>query len=137
MPTWQCIPKIKFDRAASCNSLTMVWYRGSSVMGWSCHFEKGCVPAPPTIKPCLSAKSTMTDLKDLISVSASLTFLQILVPTSTTDWCISALTCSFNIVLAPSTILDKWDRKSLVFGSIIWYSSSTPSVKTGNFFILN
>lgn len=52
-----------------------------------------------------------SELEDFIpeeatSFLASATFWQIFVPTSTTDWCISALTCSFSVIFPPSTILD-------------------------------
>ena len=69
----------------------------------------------------------------LTSALASLMFLQTPVPTSTTDWCISALTRSWRIIL-PFARISAWmcERRSRVTGSIVWYSSSIPMVKVGD-----
>ena len=58
-------------------------------------------------------------------------FLQMPVPISMTDWCISGLTRSFRSSLPSSRISWTWERSSRVSGSMIWNSSSTPSVKAG------
>ena len=59
--------------------------------------------------------------------------LQTEVPTSTTDWCISALTRSCKSSL-PFSIISAWmwERRSRVTGSTVWYSSSIPMVKVGS-----
>src|SRR2546428_1196948 len=59
-------------------------------------------------------------------------FLQTPVPTSTTDWCISALMRS-SITRRPCVRISVWtcDRRSYVDGSIVWYSSSIPIVRLG------
>ena len=59
--------------------------------------------------------------------------LQTEVPTSTTDWCISALTRSCSSSL-PFSIISAWicERRSRVTGSTVWYSSSMPMVKVGS-----
>src|SRR5437868_10586969 len=66
------------------------------------------------------------------SFLASLMLAQTRVPTSTTDWCISALTRSCNRSL-PFSIISAWicERRSRVTGSTVWYSSSIPMVKVG------
>src|ERR1700761_7227392 len=58
--------------------------------------------------------------------------LQMRVPTSMTDWCISALTRSSRRSLPLASIsVAMCERRSRVSGSTIWYSSSMPSVKDG------
>src|SRR5690606_10248597 len=52
-----------------------------------------------------------------------------LVPTSTTAWCISAFTLSFRIFCDNSTIFWSCDFSSRLMGSITMYSSSMPMVK--------
>ncbi len=70
--------------------------------------------------------------KSFRSSAASLTVLQTPVPTSMTDWCISAFTRSWSWRLPFSRIsIPMCDRRSYVTGSIVWYSSSMPSVKVG------
>src|SRR5262249_16646454 len=59
------------------------------------------------------------------------TFLQIPVPISMTDWCISGLTRSFKRSFPSSKSSWTCERSSRVSGSMIWNSSSTPSVKAG------
>jgi hypothetical protein len=67
-----------------------------------------------------------------MSARASVMSLQTPVPTSTTDWCNSALTfsCSTRWPFAMSSV---WmcERRSNVAGSIVWYSSSIPIEKDG------
>src|SRR5271165_2223063 len=54
------------------------------------------------------------------------------VPTSTTDWCISALTRSSSRRLPLASIsVAMCERKSRLTGSMVWYSSSMPMVKVG------
>src|SRR5438045_8880718 len=58
--------------------------------------------------------------------------LQTRVPTSMTDWCISALTrCSRRSLPFASISVAMCERRSRVSGSMVWYSSSMPSVKLG------
>ena len=66
------------------------------------------------------------------SSRASAIVRQMPVPTSITDWCISALTFSLrrSLPCAISSVL-MCERRSSVSGSIVWYSSSMPSVKEG------
>ena len=69
-----------------------------------------------------------------MSGRASVMSRQTPVPTSTTDWCISALTFSFSTRL-PCAISSVWmcERSSKLSGSTIWYSSSIPMVNDGGF----
>ena len=54
------------------------------------------------------------------------------VPTSMTDWCISALTRSSSRSLPLASIsVAMCERRSRVWGSTVWYSSSMPRLKDG------
>ena len=67
-----------------------------------------------------------------MSARASLMLRQTPVPTSTTDWCISALTRSSSCRLPFAMIsVSMCERRSNVTGSTVWYSSSIPMVKDG------
>src|ERR1700685_737522 len=58
--------------------------------------------------------------------------LQMPVPPSTTDWCISAFTASLSSILPLEMISESMcDRRSRVSGSMVWYSSSIPIVRLG------
>src|ERR1700761_8768335 len=58
--------------------------------------------------------------------------LQMRVPTSMTDWCISAFTRSSSRSLPLLSIsVAMCERRSRVSGSTVWYSSSIPRVKVG------
>ena len=67
------------------------------------------------------------------SARASAGVWQISVPTSTIDWCNSALICSLSTSFPASSICVMYDFSSPVAGSMIWYSSSMPSVRDGAF----
>src|SRR5262249_25119759 len=74
----------------------------------------------------------MTGLRSFnSSCFASAGVLQISVPTSTIDWCSSALICSFRSNFPSSRICVMYDFNSPVFESMIWYSSSIPMVSDG------
>ena len=60
-------------------------------MTWSFQFEKGCVPAAAICRPSLSALCDSSRRMRQTSCSSSVTSAQILVPTSTIDWCSSRL----------------------------------------------
>ncbi len=67
-----------------------------------------------------------------MSARASSMFRHTPVPTSTTDWCISAFTCSWSLrwPWAMNSAL-MCERRSKVTGSMVWYSSSMPMEKDG------
>ena len=67
-----------------------------------------------------------------MSARASFMLRQTPVPTSTTDWCISALmrSSSCRLPLAMISAL-MCERRSNVTGSMVWYSSSIPIVNEG------
>jgi len=88
-----------------------------------------CVPEAPIQKPRLSAICEMVVRNTETSRSASSISWQMSVPTSTTAWCISALTLSLMIFWPSVTIFCSWLLSSRVFGSTTIYSSSTPRVK--------
>src|SRR5215471_16933808 len=81
--------------------------------------------------PWRAASAMISDRSSVTSRRTSAMSLQIPVPTSTTDWCISGLTRSFRIRLPSSRSSWTWECSSRVSGSMIWNSSSTPRVKAG------
>src|ERR1700682_6313612 len=71
-------------------------------MSWSRQCEKGCVPAEAILSPALPAREASL-LRSSITCSRAFEMdEQISVPSSTTDWCISGLICSFSSILPPS-----------------------------------
>ncbi|MNC97022.1 hypothetical protein D3C83_145490 [compost metagenome] len=67
-----------------------------------------------------------------MSARASFMLRQTPVPTSTTDWCISALMRSSSCRLPFEMISALMcERRSKVTGSMVWYSSSMPMEKDG------
>src|SRR5205085_11932918 len=98
-------------------------------MSWSCQLEKGCVPTEAIRRFALPA-SDASLLRNSTTCSRAFEIEeQISVPSSTTDWCISGLICSFKRTLPPSRISWICERSSRVSGSTIANSSSIPSVK--------
>ena len=81
--------------------------------------------------PFLRARRMISVRISPTSWRTSAMFLQMPVPISMTDWCISGLTRSFRTSLPSSRISWTWERSSRVSGSMIWNSSSTPRVKAG------
>src|SRR5262245_43359873 len=73
----------------------------------------------------------------MISSASSSTLAQILVPTSTIDWCISRLTWSPNAGALEASSSDTCERSSQLCGSTIWNSSSTPTVNACSIFRLS
>src|SRR6266508_4350435 len=98
-------------------------------MTLSIQFENGCVPAAAMRRPTRSAASARSRRVRMISSASSGIVSQIFVPTSTIDWCISRLMFSPNADALDASSSETCERSSQVFGSTIWNSSSTPTVK--------
>ena len=81
--------------------------------------------------PFFSARRMISVRISPTSWRTSWMFLQMPVPISMTDWCISGLTRSLRTSRPSSRISWTWERSSRVSGSMIWNSSSTPSVNAG------
>ena len=83
-------------------------------------------------RPFSLASFTIARRRLMMSARASFMLRQTPVPTSTTDWCISALMRSSSWRLPFEMISALMcERRSNVAGSIVWYSSSIPMVKEG------
>src|SRR6478672_73583 len=100
-------------------------------MSWSAQFEKGWVPAAATRIPWRWASAMISPRSSWTSRRTSEMSLQMPVPISMTDWCISGLTRSFRSLFPSSRSSWTCERSSRVSGSMIWNSSSTPRVKAG------
>src|SRR5580704_16884889 len=98
-------------------------------MSWLSQWLKGWVPEAPTRRPMSEAICEMVLRSVEMSLRASLTSRQISVPTSTTAWCISALTLSLIIFWPSMTMRCSWLFSSRLLGSMTMYSSSIPRVK--------
>jgi hypothetical protein len=94
----------------------------------------GCVAPATSRSPFSRVSAIIWRRRSYRSVAASFTFAQTPVPTSMTDWCISAFTFSCIRRLPSWTIsVAMCERRSNVTGSTVWYSSSIPMVKEGFF----
>jgi hypothetical protein len=91
------------SRTTSCISSSRSLYRSFSVTSWSCHREKGWVPAEASRRPDRDRISDSVDRKRMISSRASWTLAQTFVPTSTTDCIISGFTSSPRVGPAASS----------------------------------
>jgi hypothetical protein len=87
------------------------------------------VPAAATASPARPAAATSASRVRNISSRNSAALAQILVPTSTIDWCSSRFMRSPSTAPELARSSDTCERSSHVEGSTIWNSSSTPSVK--------
>src|SRR5688572_19664281 len=105
-------------------------------MSWSAQFEKGWVPAAATRIPWRRARAMISPRSSATSLRTSWMFLQMPVPISMTDWCISGFTRSFRTRFPSSSISWTCDFNSRVSGSMIWNSSSTPRVKAGRWTVI-
>jgi hypothetical protein len=90
--------------------------------------ENGCVPAATMRLPCDSATSTSAPRNRHNSARTSSMFAQTWLPTSICDIINSSLTWSCRRTRPSGRILDTYESSARLSASIIWYSSSTPSV---------
>lgn len=99
-------------------------------MGCASHCENGCVDAAAIFTPTRSAMRAAALRFLITSRRTAAMSSQMPVATSTTDWCSSAWISISSSGVEASTICEMKLFSSRVTGSMIWYSSSTPSVNS-------